>query len=254
MNRHGKRKQVLAASGEKGGVGKSLALTAAIEHALLRGRRVFLVEGDPSVPDVQLRYQGVLQGVQASLQRPDSAGEATVELFNAIESVWDQVDLVAINLPAGAAATVDAMAQELIAPTLAALGAELTTLYVLGPGEESVVCLEESLSSGLCSISQRCIAVPNGFFGDPGRFVWSGSALRRAWLEAGHGEVALPKLIPRVSERVRGVAGPLHAIAQGRAGGLSLVERAGLSGWLRACEGLADLALGDAEGLAEDAA
>ncbi len=67
------RKKLIVSTGEKGGVGKSTALLPIIEEAHARGLRIFLIEGDPSIPDLQRRYQGSLPGVQISLARPDSA-------------------------------------------------------------------------------------------------------------------------------------------------------------------------------------
>lgn len=239
-------KRILFVSGEKGGTGKSTLCWAMIDHALRRGDVPFVVEGDASVPDVAARYRGHLEGLQVPLQRPDSAGQAVVELFSALEQVFAAVDCVVVNLPAGASATVDRMAEELIGPTLTALGVELSVLFLIGPGEESVQALAESWESGLCSIASRCVPVPNEFFGAADRFGWHRSTLRQEWLGAGHPEFTLPRLIPRVADRVRALPGPLHALAEGRGGELTVVERAGLAAWLRACAPLAEMALSDA--------
>lgn len=228
----------------KGGVGKTTAIISAIEQAIRLGKSVYVVEGDPSIPDVQLRYEGLLPGAQISLHRPESAGDVHVELFSAIQAMLDRFDVFTVNSPAGSNSTHDSVAQDLLEPIIKSLGLRLIVPFIIGPGEDSVQCFRESLREGICSIADVCIAVPNAFFGDPERFEWHTSDLRRQFLEAGHPEFALPKMIARVSDRVRHTQGSLHEMAEGRLGDLSLAERAGLSSWLRATAPLGDLIFG----------
>jgi hypothetical protein len=243
---------VIFIGGPKGGVGKSTCTSVAVNHALSTGVTPFLVEGDQSIPDVAKRYRGYLDGIQVALQRPDTAGEAVTELLVAVEDVLRSTDKVITNLPGGYAGTTDTMVDDLIGPTLKALGVEMTTVYVIGPGEESVTSIQESRDHGLISISNRVIAVPNAFFGNPERFAWHRSSLRMQWLEEGLEEFTLPMLIPRIAEHIRDIPGPYSLLASGEEGDLSVVERAGLSAWLRKCAPLGDWLLNNDE--MEDAA
>ncbi len=123
------RKKLIVSTGDKGGVGKSTALIAVIEGAHSLGLRTFLIEGDPSIPDVQNRYQGWIPGVQVSLARPDSAGDALVELMNHLEQRTEEADVLMLNLPAGAASTIDQQAEELILPCLEAFELDLCAYW-----------------------------------------------------------------------------------------------------------------------------
>ncbi len=115
----------------------------------------FLIEGDPSIPDVQNRFQNTCTGVSASLQRADAAEETIVDLAG----LWEQQltskkppTHFVINLPGGAGSTVDPHAVALIQPVAQALNLEVITLFLIGPGLAALAGASDSLVSGLVLI------------------------------------------------------------------------------------------------------
>jgi hypothetical protein len=240
------KKRMVISHGDKGGTGKSTISSLVLEYALRSELRPYLIEGDSGIPDVAQRYREYVPGVRIPLQRADAADAAMVALFNELESLLaaDEADVVILNLPAGASATIDTRAQEIIAPTVEAMGLELVTLYAIGPGQETVDAVAKSLEGGLCAISDQRIAVLNQYLGDAERYDWMRSPLREQWYQQGGDERRLPELLPGIRDKVRTLPGTLFQLAEGTAPGLTIVERSVLFRWLHAVEGIASLALG----------
>lgn len=239
-------KRLVISHGDKGGTGKSTISGLVLENAIRLELRPYLIEGDTGIPDVAQRYRDHVAGVRIPLQRADAADQAIVALFNQLESLLeaDEADVVLINLPAGASATIDTRAQEIIAPTAEALGLELVILYAIGPGLETVDAVAKSLDEGLCAISEMRIAVLNQYLGDVDRYDWMRSEVRERWYQGGGDERRLPELMPAIRDKVRALPGTLYQLAEGRAPGLTIVERSVLFRWLRAVEVIGMLALG----------
>ena len=209
----------------------------------------FIFEGDPSIPDVQRRYVDQ-PGVAGSLLRPDEAETAIIDLGSLLESALSAKNApshVIVNLPGGAASTVDPLAADLIAPLAEALGLEVVTVFLIGPELESAQIASRSLERGLAGISNRKIAVANLKLGDPAKFAWSNSDERKNWLAAGGTEHALPALTGRVMDRIRDLPGSFYDIETGQAGDLSIVERSVVHRWRAAALPLCAAACGGGE-------
>ncbi len=82
----------------------------------MKQHRAFIFEGDPSIPDVQRRYGNQVPGVAGSLLRPDEAESAIIDLGTLLEQALSAKNApthVIVNLPGGAASTVDPLAADL---------------------------------------------------------------------------------------------------------------------------------------------
>lgn len=241
---------IIFCHGEKGGVGKSTTAMCLIEHCLRAGLNPYLIEGDTGIPDVAARYRGVIDGAQIPLSRPDLAEEAIGELLELLES--SLTDLagrpVIVNLPAGAASTVDRSAS-LIQEVAKAAGWSITTLYLISSGVESATAAVESLSEGLVGASDKKIAVRNLAFGDPARWPWARAGHQATWETAGGLVLDLEELASRVVDKITG-AGPLGRLVSGEQAGLYLVDRSILTRWLNSLAPIAvaaGLVIDDAE-------
>lgn len=245
--------KIIFCHGEKGGVGKSTAAMALIEGIRAQGQVPFLIEGDTGVPDIAARYRGVVDGAQIPLSRPDLADEAVGELLELLESSLDDLAgrPVVVNLPAGAAATVDRSAELIHAVCLAA-GWELATLYLVGSGIESAKAATDSLNHGLASVSGTKIALQNLMFGDPIRWHWVNDGHRATWENAGGRVLNFTELTPRVVKIICG-AGPLGPLISGEDPGLFLVDRSLLGRWLNSFQPVLEaLGLASSEGPGDD--
>ncbi len=206
-----------------------------------------IFEGDPSIPDVQRRYGNQVPGVAGSLLRPDEAESAIIDLGTLLEQALSAKNApthVIVNLPGGAASTVDPLAADLISPLAAALDLEIVTVFLIGPELESAQIAKQSLTEGVAGISNRKIAVANLKMGDPSRFAWTTSNERKIWLAAGGTENALPALTARVMDKVRDLPGSFSGFEVGQTGDLSIVERSVIHRWRVAADPLCRAACG----------
>lgn len=221
-------KQIIISHGQKGGVGKSMIASLIANYLVDNFDRdkLLLIEGDVGIPDVAARFKGHIKSIGIPLQRSDMATEALGELLERLEIEFsDGVEIVLINLPAGASETVDKHAVELIAPVAEALGAVINITFAIGAGNESSKAAATSLRSGLAGIADRRVAVLNSAMGEPEKMAWSRSTERDEWLESGGAELILPTLTPRVADRLHELEGTFSEIAEGITADLTVVDR-----------------------------
>jgi hypothetical protein len=170
--------------GDKGGVGKSMVSTALIEWLLDAGcKRLALVEGDPSQPDLEKRYAEVDQILTGylPLNRPGkAAGDAVTALATWIEE--NSPDAVVVNLPGGAGETLDSLGG-VIRAVCDVLGMRMVALYSLGVTDALTAGMVGSLSGGLLSHvdpDNRAAVYP--LFSAPrSAFLWSRSDQRKIY-------------------------------------------------------------------------
>ncbi len=229
-------KKIIISHGDKGGVGKSMFASLALEYIISRGQKVTLVEGDPNIGDVARRYAGV-DGINVLGVNLDKSG---VDAENAINALFSEIetldsDYVVINSPANAAKTID-FHSDLIVPVAHDLGFEVLVAWMVGQGEESASL---SSKSHLCEFADKKIAVLNyGLSGGLGsdHFAWMEHPARDAWLETGGIEGSIPLLISRVSGQVKDIrAASMLQLAKSPDSPLNLISRQGLSRWLDSC-------------------
>ncbi|MDB2705289.1 hypothetical protein N9Y67_01980 [Pseudomonadota bacterium] len=221
-------KQIIVSHGQKGGVGKSMIASLVANYLTdnFAKEKLLLVEGDTGIPDVALRYKNKIKTIGIPLQRGDMAVEALGELFERLENEFNNgVEIVLINLPAGAADTIDKHAVDLVAPVAEALGVVINITYAIGSGNESAKAAGVSLKEGLAGISDKRIAVVNSAMGEPAKMAWSRSTERDEWLDSGGEELVLPTLTPRIADRLHELEGTFSEIASGDKGELTVVDR-----------------------------
>lgn len=228
-------KRIVFCHGDKGGVGKSVLAAALVDFALDHGP-VALVEGDLKIRDLARRYDAVdgVTGYLIDLARPDSAQDAAIMLFDALEKAGAP-PVVIVNLPASGSATVDREA-DLIAAAAGTMGYSMTVGWVLGAGEDSARLASEST---LCRVADRKIAIHNAAFGDISRSAWLMHAARGEWKHTGGLEAQMPALAARVMAEIRDKPGRL-ADFEHPAGGLTIISRQIVTNWRRAVAGLCD--------------
>ena len=235
--------KMLVSHGDKGGTGKSMVSTVLVEYALAHHPDgLLIIEGDTRVPDVARRYQGHVPGIAVPLNRPGrQAEEAVAQLFERIEAKNPKT--VIINLPGSAGETLDPLARELLAPTVEALGIDLTVLYALGPDVSSAEGALQSARDGLVSVAGRRIAVLNEHLGDAANF-----AIRQHRSDAEelyHAILMLPPLAESVARVVRETPGPLAQLIEGPDSPLSTIHRMLLRSWRDRAFAIARAAFGD---------
>lgn len=221
-------KTIIISHGEKGGVGKSMIASIIANYLVdyTDESKLLIVEGDTGIPDVAARYSDKVRTIGVPLQRGDLAVEAIGELFSMLEEQFNSgVEIVLINLPAGAATTIDYHAVDLIAPIVEAMGVSIAMTYAIGPGNESATAAGKSLESGLAGIADINIAVMNSSLGAPEKMAWSRSPERLKWLESGGTEMVMPTLTSRLADLLHELDGTLSEIASGQTAELTIVDR-----------------------------
>lgn len=226
------QKHIYISDGDKGGVGKSVLSAAVCEARLAIRRRIALVEGDATQPDVALRYADdpdVLSGI-LPLNRAGDASLAVSKFATWLET--NAPDDVIINLPAGASDTLNQQA-DLIRELADTLGYTLTCFYSLGKGDTPTAGLIKSLKSGVLSHvdPDGQIVVYPAFQGDPHDFVWYSHEARKAFQGK---EIVMPFLDNRDAfKKMLVTPGRLQTLANVGAPGWMIVDRLNVSRWLK---------------------
>ena len=221
-------KKLILGHGDKGGGGKSTLISLCVDYALTRGPAC-VIEGDATIDDVAARFAGVpgVTGFGVDLSRPDASEEAAIGVFDALERAG-LPDVVVVNTPASASATLDRQASVFI-DAAHELGYSVRIGWMIGPDENSATL---SLSSALCGLADRKIAVLNERFGDPKKFLWARHKARTAWLESGGLEAVLPPLTDTAMHAVREHMGRYTDLAK-PGSGLSTITRKYVMDWAR---------------------
>lgn len=203
-------KRLILVHGDKGGVGKSTLAGLAIDYAITHYGQVAVVEGDEKIDDVSSRFEGVqgVTGFMVDLSRPDASEEAVIALFEELEGAG-LPDVVVVNTPASASATLDRQATVLV-EAAHDLGYTVRVAWMLGPDEASAALSGES---ELCRLADRKVAVVNERFGDVKRFAWNKHAARQSWIANGGMESALPHLTDRAMTAVQDHPGRYSVLA-----------------------------------------
>ena len=222
------KKLMILGHGDKGGGGKSTLISLCVDYALTRGPAC-VIEGDATIDDVAARFAGVagVTGFGVDLSRPDASEEAVIGLFEALERAG-LPNTVVVNTPASASATLDRQAGVFI-DAAHELGYAVRIGWMIGPDENSAAL---SLSSALCGLADRKIAVLNELFGDPKKFLWARHKARTAWLESGGLEANLPPLTDTAMHAVREHMGRYTDLAK-PGSPLSTITRKYVGDWCR---------------------
>lgn len=224
-------KRIFISHGDKGGVGKSMTATVLVERLLQDGHSVALVEGDPSQPDVGVRYAGDKRITLGALplNRAGDADAAVGQLSYWLES--EAGDQVVINLPAGASETLDALAP-FLREVADALEYDIYVSYSLGKGDAPTAGLIKSLKSGLLSFineDKRVVLYP-AFQGKPEDFAWFSNKARKEFKVR---ESIMPAIANRNTlNKLLVTRGAIGELARGGADGWMIADKIGIKRWL----------------------
>lgn len=224
-------KTLFVSHGDKGGVGKSVVSTLAVEHMLKRGP-VAVIESDPTQPDVGKRYAGdpdIILGT-LSLNRAGDSENALQRFGEWLET--SNCDRVVVNLPAGAGETLDSMA-DLLRSLADGLGYRLVVTYALKNNKLANEMMIRSLKEGLLSVVEpenRYVIYP-AFIGEPEIFDWFRSNERK---EIEIGEIAIPALRNSAAlQRLEHTPGRISSLIAKRPEGWFLVDQASVEKWYK---------------------
>lgn len=226
--------QLFISHGDKGGTGKSMAAAIMLDHLLATGAPVLLIEGDPAIPDMALRFRGA--AVPTELVNLNRAGDAETsfnKLGNILEAAAAANQHVVVNMPAGAGDTVDELAP-VLSEIVSAVGYELVVTFSIGPHRTSTDALIKSLARGLMAVvdpTRRSVLYP-AFLGNAAQFDWAKNPARTDFMSAGGREAVIPVLRPDdLRDKILAAPGAFSALAEDKAG-FSVTERALFRRWL----------------------
>ncbi len=219
--------------GDKGGTGKSMAAAIMLDHLLATGAPVLLIEGDPAIPDMALRFRGAVPTELVNLNRAGDAETSFNRLGNILEAAAAAGQHVVINMPAGAGDTIDELAS-VLAEVVSAVGYDLVVTFSMGPHRTSSDALIKSLARGLMGVvdpAHRSVLYP-AFLGQAGQFDWAKNAARTDFISAGGREAVVPALRPDdLRDKILAAPGAFSVLAEDKAG-FSVTERALFRRWL----------------------
>lgn len=239
------RKKLFVVHGDKGGIGKSLFATAFAEYLIALFGMACVVEGDAKIADVAKRFGGApeVTGLLTNLARAEKAEEATISLFEQLESHGDAANLVVINTPGSASDTLDKNAH-LFVPVARDMGYDLHVAWMIADDLEGI---NLSMESALCAQADHKIAVINAAKTSATSGPWHRSDARKAWLESGGYEGVMPVLTDRAMVLLRETQRRPFDLTTPE-GGQSIVIRQVFKNWLQACaDGPCKIFLGEDE-------
>jgi hypothetical protein len=186
-----KKGDIYVVGGGKGGVGKSFTTIALVDSLEQAGVKVLVIESDTSNPDVWKMYKDQIETRLIDLD--DANG--WIDLVNACDEFKEHV--VVINTAARNNKGVVAYGETLNS-TLAELGRELTTLWVINRQRDSLELLKEYRDA---LPGTKVHVIRNGYFGDEQKFELYNSSKTREMIENEGGKsLLLPDLADRVSD------------------------------------------------------
>lgn len=186
------RISVIFSHGEKGGVGKTAVASALIEILTTEGKKVAIVEGDESNPDVQQRYAATVPALKkVRLADPSEYQKAINELVGFIaECADDGYDVVVVNMPAGAYSTVD-VDIEILKMAIESIGADARVVISSGNTDQSIARTAKIAHEGIGTLGKYVVLAPE-FFKD--------ESLLHKLSELGLGAANYPRISPDVMQ------------------------------------------------------
>ncbi|MBS3938803.1 MAG: hypothetical protein KGZ50_09580 [Peptococcaceae bacterium] len=161
-------KTVIFSHGDKGGVGKSLVCATLVDLLIEDGVRVALVDGDTDNADVAQRFEG--SGIPLTKIRLSDFSEYETAVNRLVDFAQEAIErhgteVIVVNLPAGASATVDRDPQ-VIEDALGGLGAEARVILSLGNSSLSLQSLNDIKEKGMGTVGPTLALAPKHFKDD----------------------------------------------------------------------------------------
>ncbi len=209
-------------SGSKGGVGKSLASMALLDHWKAQDKPVFLVETDHSNPDVWKAYKDLVPSLTIDLAESDS----WIELVN--ELAAHPNDQVVVNMASMSNQGVERHGGTLL-EALEPLNRSLVCLWLINRQRDSVELLAEfrDLMPGALVHVLR-----NGMLGGEHKFVIYNESQQRKQVEAAGGRSLL---FPELSDTVADYLYTERASIAKALDTLPMGSRSALHRWRKQC-------------------
>lgn len=229
-------KPIVYVSGDKGGVGKSIATLALLDYCLNRDEPVLLVETDTSNPDVWRCY-GQEAGVLSELVTLDEA-DGWIALLNLCDHHRDRT--IAVNTAARNNAGVRAHGA-MLDGALGELNRPLTACWVINRQRDSL----ELLKKFMAALPAATVHVlRNLYWGEEAKFeLYNQSTVRKTVENRGGRSLNFPDLADRVADDLFG-----RRLSIGQAlRDLPFGHRAELRRWQRECANLWDDVMGIGE-------
>ena len=162
-------KTVIFSHGDKGGVGKSLVCATLVDLLIEDGVRVALVDGDTDNADVAQRFEG--SGIPLTKIRLSDFSEYETAVNRLVDFAQEAIeqhgtDVIVVNLPAGASATVD-RDPLVIQDALGGLKAKARVILSLGNSSLSLQSLRDIKEKGMGTVGP-CLALAPKHFKDEG--------------------------------------------------------------------------------------
>lgn len=186
-------KNIISIDGGKGGTGKSVVSSAFIDTALSEGKKVLVIEGDTSNPDIAKSYAKACDVMPICLDTK----EGFLELASAVHK--SDAETIIINNPARSEKWLEY--GDVFINNLNRLDAKMTVFWVANRQQDSLE---------LCrNFFEKYPAIPmifcmNSYFGSSHKFeVWGTSKTRTKIMEAGGGEMVFPDCADRVMHSMR---------------------------------------------------
>ncbi len=211
-------------SGSKGGVGKSLASMALIDHwlAVEPAKPVFLVDTDHSNPDVWKAYGDLVPSLTIDLAEPDS----WIELVNELERHPDH--LAVVNMASMSNQPVERYGGTLL-EALTPLNRSLVCLWLINRQRDSVELLasfRDMMPGALVHVLR------NGMLGGKEKFELYNDSKQCKQVEAAGGKsVMFPELADRVADYLYTQRSSIGQALEK----LSLGDRSALHRWRKQC-------------------
>lgn len=217
--------------GDKGGVGKSLAAMAFLDLCLRRGERPFLVEADPSNPDVYKAYNSVVDAELVNLDELDG----WLVLLDRIATLKGRP--VIVNKGARNNMSVAQYGDRLL-EGVQLLDARVTTFWLINDQRDSVELLKAHLEA-MPGIPVHVLR--NEIFGDAAKFdLYNKSKTRQTLEKAGNRTLTFPLLARRVTAELYGER---RLTLDAAATSTSFGNRIEVSRWRRAVDAMFDQVL-----------
>jgi len=158
-------KTVIFSHGDKGGVGKSLVCATLVDLLIEDGVRVALVDGDTDNADVAQRFEN--SGIPIAKIRLSDFSEyetAVNRMLNFAQEAIERhgTEVIVVNLPAGASATVDRDPQ-VIEDALGGIDAKLRVILSLGNSSLSLQSLNDIKEKGMGAVGPTLALAPKHF-------------------------------------------------------------------------------------------